>query len=112
MPNYFSLIRKSDNLPAAFNKVDEEMCKHFEVPCDPSRYLAGWYGVIGTLAAVKGFKLGTPEMRAAVVEWFETPIYKEVVTPEVRKEYVEDMLRILDYLETHFTSDNWVSIGR
>lgn len=54
MPNFFSLTRKSDiaNGPVKFAIIDEELCKEFNKPVDPNKYLVGWYDSIGTYLAL------------------------------------------------------------
>jgi hypothetical protein len=55
MPACFQLYRKADGEnaePVAFQTIDEEMCAHFNVPCDPVKYLHGWYDNIGFSLAI------------------------------------------------------------
>jgi hypothetical protein len=45
MPNCFQLCR--DGQAVALQQIDEEMCNHFNAPCDPVRWFRGWYDFIG-----------------------------------------------------------------
>ena len=97
MPNCFSLTRKGESEPTDLVKVDEELCKHLGVECDPKHWTSYWYGSIGFHIAC-GKPLGSKELRD-VVEYIagdDTP----------------NLLKCLNYLEEHFTSDAWVEIGR
>ena len=107
MPNYFRLYLKGTSQPAILQDVDAEMCQHFDQPCDPVRWLAGWYNVIGCLIAVKGLALGSPELRQAVIAWYDGPLYG----PDAAS-YRADMLQILEYLEARYTSDAWATVGK
>lgn len=54
MPNCFQLLRGGVAIPLA--DVDEEMCRHFAVPCHLTRYYEAWYDTIGYgLAAGQSF---------------------------------------------------------
>jgi hypothetical protein len=45
MPQCFQLLRDGKAVP--LSSIDEEMCRHFDVPLDPVRYFSMWYDVIG-----------------------------------------------------------------
>lgn len=108
MPNCFSLRKKGTTHPAILQDVDKEMCDHFGQPCDPKHWLAGWYNVIGCLIAVKGYALGSDDLRRAIREWYDPALYglEEAIEAEA------DMLKILEWLESNYESNNWVEIGR
>lgn len=79
MPNCFQLTRNGEAVPLA--KIDEEMCRHFNAPCDPDRYFREWYGSIGyDLAMGRSFEeiktlYGAPEYAefglVPIAEWLE-----------------------------------------
>jgi hypothetical protein len=79
VPNGFQLTRGGVAVPLA--EVDEEMCRHFEEPCDPVRYFRAWYDCIGyDLAMGRSFEeiktiYGAPEYAdsglLAVAEWLQ-----------------------------------------
>lgn len=94
MPNCFTLARKSEpTKPVALTVIDEEMCKHFNVKCDPKIYYCYWYDWIGfRLAMGKDFK----SIREGIIEIAD-------VEPEFEKRLVE----ICDWLDTNFVSDAW-----
>ncbi len=104
MPNCFSLSRKGSTEFVFFQTVDEEMCKHFQVECDPVKYMSGWYDIIGfRLACGKSFS-------------DQRKIYQaEIDKPEHDaddKAYYSTLLMIVNWLEENFTSDAWVEVGR
>jgi hypothetical protein len=85
MPNCFSLTNKKTGQVAHLHDVDAEICKHFNIPCDPNYWAHDWYGVIGLLLACgKSF-----ERIEQIVE--DTP---ELVT-------------IAKLLDENYTSDAW-----
>lgn len=94
MPNCFQLISKSTGLATKFVEIDRDICQHLNVPCDPVHWYMGWYDTIGWLIAVTGLSLGTPEIRARVTNMPQES---------------ETLLKVLDYLEEHYTSDAWVT---
>ena len=111
MPNCFQLFPKTNpSEPAILQQVDEAICANFHVDVDPKYWVAGWYNVIGFLIALKGYALGSRELRLAVVSWYDTPLYRR--DEKQRREYLKDQLLILKYLEKHYTSDSWAEIGR
>ncbi len=86
MPNCFQLSRPGVG-PVALQTIDEEMCKHFEVPCDPVRWYREWYNIIGLgLACGKSF--------------------------EQLRNILPQHLDIIDWLDSQFTADAWVEVGR
>lgn len=103
MPNCFQLYPKGSTEPAILQAVDEAMCQHFGVSVDPRYWFYGWYHCIGFLIAMKGYPLGSDALRAEVCKWYEDP---------GEAEHLALMLRILDWLAEHYTSDAWVEVGR
>lgn len=87
MPACFQLISKETNEPTKFQKIDEELCAHLGVECDPVRWLNGWYDCIGwALATGKDW------------QWC--------------RDNFTGLDPIIDYLEEHYTSNNWTEVGR
>lgn len=54
MPSCFQLFRKDEDSFTAvpLERVDEELCEHFDVPVDPEKYYWDWYGAIGSRLAM------------------------------------------------------------
>lgn len=113
MPNYFTLINKATGKADTFNVIDERICEHFNEPVDPTVYFAGWYTVLGTLIAIKGTRLGSPELNTAIEDWYLHPDspYRELSDSE-RLDRCILMLDIAAYLTRYYTSDAWATIGR
>ena len=83
MPNCFQLLRDGVAIPLA--AVDEEMCRHFEAPCHPTRYYESWYDTIGYgLAQGRSFD-------------------------EIRSTYADipRLVEVATWIETHFTVRAW-----
>lgn len=61
MPNCFRLVKKGKTAPATLSQVDEEICKHLNIPVDKIQYGGGqvnWFDTIGQLIAI-GWELGS-----------------------------------------------------
>lgn len=112
MANYFALYPKGSNQPAILQDVDAKMRDHFKQPQDPDAWLSNWYTVIGCLIAVKGAALHTQRLRELILDWFTSPPYSTLVSDVEASQYFDDMILILDWLEAHYTSENWASIGK
>jgi hypothetical protein len=71
----FQLMPKK---PARLAHVDQEMCKYFEVECDPDLYYMDWFGVIGFLIATGR---NYAEIKAKLYEYNtgDTPRYLEIL---------------------------------
>ena len=100
MPNCFALIRKSDpekgHVP--LNTIDEEMCQHFNVPCDPKQYYYEWYSTIGfALAMGKSFQQQMERCKARI---------EEASYSKLKDEWKHE-LTILEWLDANFTADAW-----
>jgi len=93
MPNCYQLTRKGEYHPSSRIEIDEELCQFFDAPCHPTEWFHGWADIIGLPIAL-GKPLGSPELRASLEQYAST-----------------EVLDILNYLETHFTSDAWATIG-
>lgn len=124
MPNCFALSRKgepsgSSRLPLN-TVVDVEIAQFLGVEVHPKLWCCNWYHVIGFLIACKeGCDLGSQKLRDEVWKWYddEDGIYRQSVasgkmTETERVGCRTVMLSILAFLEEHYTSDNWVQIGR
>lgn len=89
MPNCFTLTRlnKPEEGPVSLTKIDEEMCKHFNVECDPVKYYCEWYNTIGLMLAIgRTFE--------EIFEIFEGS---------------ERTIEIAKWLQANFTTDAWYS---
>ncbi len=105
MPVCFQLYPKATpgSGPAILNKIDEEMCAHFEAPVDPVKYLNGWFDCIGfRLACGKSFDEIKVELQGYVDE------EKAANRPDAVKFY-EDMLLIHAWLDEHYTPNGFYS---
>jgi hypothetical protein len=86
MPNCFQLLRGGAAVP--LSDVDEEMCRHFDAPCDAKHYFEDWYDVIGfDLAGGRSFA----EIRATHAEH---PV----------------LVQVTDWLEANFTVRSWYEL--
>lgn len=97
MPNCFQLINRETGEPEAFNVIDDKMCHHFGVPVDSKEYHMDWYGIAG-------FKIATghnlEEQIADGRSW---------IAVHPNDTYAIGFLDVLVWLDTHYTSDAWVS---
>jgi hypothetical protein len=86
MPNCFQLLRAGVAVP--LHAVDEEMCRHFEAPCDPDYFFEGWYGTIG-------FDLAKGDSFAVI-----------------RATYAAHpaLVQVADWLEANFTVRSWYEL--
>lgn len=85
MPSCFQLYRKGDTEPTVLQRLDEELCHHFEQPVHPTEWFRAWYHTIGL-----GLATGS--------DW-----------NRLRNTYQDrpELLEIIDYLETNFTPNAW-----
>ncbi len=100
MPNCFQLVRKAkpEEGPVRLVLIDEELCNHFKVDCDPVKWFHGWYDFIGYgLAAGKSFA----EIRTICTDLVSNKDDAD------GKMHWQRMVEIADYLNEHFTSDAW-----
>lgn len=100
MPNCFQLTRKSNPSagPVPLVEIDEELCRHFNSPCHPTQWFCFWYDIIGpALACGRTF--------AELRERFQTD--RDAVLNPTDHEMQTQLALIVDYLDTHFTSDAW-----
>ena len=92
MPNVISFTRKGDVTGKLihFNTIDEEICKHFNVPVSETRYVNGWYDTIGY--SMKG-------TLAEIADMYRKP---ESVESEGSKNFRLNTVMIMEYLDEHF----------
>lgn len=101
MPACFSLTRKGESKPKTLQAIDAELCTHFGVPCDPIRWYASWYNIIGfNLACGTGFS----EQRKRFTEYL-TRDMADGATEDA--EHDRRLLAIVDYLDKHYVANNW-----
>ena len=89
MPACFSLTKKGNSEPSKFSDIDAELCSHFNQPCDPVKYLAGWYDAIG-LSIALGQSID------------------QIITRYENTEYT-GLYFIAMYLKEHYVPDTWYS---
>lgn len=97
MAAYFQLLDKKTGEAVIFNKLDEDMCRFWNMPVDADKYFMGWYDAIG--------------FRAAIGKSF-ADIRKEFMgyTQEDNNKYVEyylNLIEILDYIEERYDLNSW-----
>ena len=103
MPNCFQLIRKSapQEGPVVLQKVDEEMCAFFRVPCDPVKWYHYWYDTIGfSLAMGSSFE-------------YQRQSVKDNPNPDDESvDWDKRTIEIIDWLDENFTTDAFAQIGK
>ena len=87
MPNCFKLIRNGEAVPLV--KIDEEMCLHFQEPCNEDRYFREWYGCIG-------YDLAMGHSFEKIKATYAAPEYAEF-----------GLLAVAEWLEANFTPQSW-----
>lgn len=95
MPNCFQLIRKSDPEAGAVSlqRIDEEMCLHFNEPCHPERWFRNWYNSIG--------------MSLAFGRTFEELRKRPEEDGDWEPEDVQEWVSMIDWLDANFTTNAW-----
>ena len=102
VPNCFQLARKSEpEKPIALSVIDEEMCQHFKAECDPIKYHACWFDIIG-------FKLAMGQSFIKIVASLAKSMSE---MPQYKDDYLH-LIEIALWLDEHFTSDSWAEIGK
>lgn len=109
MPNCFRLYPKGSADAAPLARIDEAICERFGWAVHPVRYVEGWFDTIGWGIAVRGHRLGSPELRAHVLNYGTDGDGN--IDPKYQ-DWTAKLILILDYLDAHYTSDAWVEIGR
>ena len=97
MANHFSLTRKieMDKGPVSLQRVDEEICAHFNVP-HTKDYYHSWFDTIG-------FELATGLFFADIIR----RCHEDMEASPQSYRYYERKLEIAEYLDKHFFSDRW-----
>lgn len=88
MPNYFQLSPiETPDKPLTLVAVDEAMCAHFNVPCDPKMWYRSWFDI-------EGF--------ACALGW---------TWDDMREHFMErgdaDRIPIVDFLASHYVVTAW-----
>lgn len=104
MPVCFQLYDKTKpgEPPVVLTEIDRLMCEHFEHPCDPVKYLNGWYDCIG-------FRLALGRSFEQIREQFNEYIVEDTAkgNPNHQVEYYQNSLLILAWLEEHYTTSSY-----
>lgn len=98
MPVCFQLFKKGSSEAEVLTKVDEAICEHLGVPCDPVQWRFGWYDLLGFKMAM-GASLGSEELRE-----FARDCDEGQETPW--------MTKILAFLEENYTNTSWREVGK
>jgi hypothetical protein len=113
MSNNFRLISKVTGKAEILQEIDNSIWRMFNEEPDPKNWCLGWYTVIGTLIAVRGINLHSPQMDEALLDWYTSDIYTEFLDARDEANWVYDkMCEVLEFLRKRYTSDSWVTIGR
>ena len=97
MPVCFQLTKHGDPEPSSLQAIDEAICDHLQVPCDPVKWHADWYNVIGLwLACGKSYT----EIRSLLHGWCNLD------DPSLNQAGIQ-LLKVLRYLEDHYTPHSW-----
>lgn len=118
MPNYFNLTRKGDTQHSSASEVDEKLCEHLGVPCDPVKYVLNWYDTIG-FALAMGVPLTGARADGRTMEntfgWKEllekNETYSGKPLDAEGREFYTQRLKVLEYLRENYTSESWAMIG-
>lgn len=105
MPACFQLYdkKKPGEGPVVLNRIDERMCEHFEQPCDPVKYLNGWFDSIG-------FRIAIGKTWAQIKEEFEKYVEEEKARgDEDQASWYENLLLILSWLEENYETNSFYS---
>lgn len=102
MPNCFQLISKATGQAERFVEVDEKMCKHFGVPCDPEQWHFYWYPTIMEwgIAMNRSFQKQLQDIEEGDYQTKE------------EQEAANHQREIILWLDQHYTADAWYQVGR
>ena len=100
MPNCVQFFRKSDNSREAIvlNRLDEEICAHMGLPVHPTEWCCGWSNI--QLEAAMGKTL------EQICEHYKAEL-KEYKKENLSTVWLENMVKISQYLSENFTTDSW-----
>ena len=103
MPNYLNFYRKGTKENVSHKTMDEEMCKHFDQPVDPDKYLAGWPSIIGSMLAHGASYDETIANYKKMLERIGKPRVgnREELTEEDR-EWIDSYILIAEYMKEHY----------
>ena|SRR5258707_9341031 len=103
MPVCFQLCPKGyPDKPAHFIAIDEAMCAALGQPCDPEKYLWGWYDTIGLRLA-----LGS-SFEKMISEWEDA---RDGANGSGNA-YIDRMIQMAQWLSANYVSDSWREVGR
>jgi len=107
MPNCFNLTPIGETEPKSLAAIDEEICRLFNEEPHPTQYFGHWFDFIGWRITVKGWNL------KQVIAYIQTERTAEMLQGEwLDGSYLSTMLIVAEYLDAHYTTNNWVEIGR
>ena len=93
MPNFFQLFKKGETEPSVLTEIDRDLCGLLGVDEDPEWWVHGWYDSIG-------FRIATGQ-----------PLGSEDLRKSIHDTGIDNLDRILRYLEENYTSTAWSKIG-
>lgn len=102
MPNCFQLYRKGETEAVPLNTIDEEICAHLGVPVHDTYYCGDWYITIG-------FKLAMGRSFDHIIGYYDGA---GLVTKGEEREYYDTLRKIAEFLNSKFSTNAWVEIGR
>lgn len=102
MPNCFQIISRQTGEIVDLKKVNEEIGEYLGVEPHPKYWVEDWHNSIGYLiACCSDCNLGSENLRKEVLEFCDT-----------RQEYLVKLIKILDFMESKYTSRSWYEVGR
>jgi hypothetical protein len=93
MPRAFQLLDRETKEPTAFNKIDEQICLEFSVPCDDKKYYMGWYDYVGLAAC-----MGASDEK--IIEEFKSRM-------DPNDDWDQKFLKVLEYILGRYTTMAW-----
>jgi hypothetical protein len=100
MPNCVQFFRKSDisRTPVVLNRLDEEICKHMNIPVHPTGWCCGW--------SVIQFEAALGKTLSDISAFYKAEV-EECKENDWDSTLEENLLKIAQYLEENFTTDAW-----
>lgn len=106
MAAYFQLISKVTGEATSFTRIDEDMCAHFGVDCDPDKYLIDWYNCVGWRVAMgKSLDDVIAEFIAGIGEETKNGNENNAIG-------YSNLVRVTKWLKEHYTTDSWYQVGK
>jgi len=96
MAMYVTISCKADDVIVRAPDIDDAMRAHFGQPPSSDRYLCGWYNAIG-------YAVKSGQTFKDLLETFENR--KSNCKHAEDKEYYDDMVLILQWLDLHYNLD-------